>query len=369
VLYAVSKRNSLLQSSCLQGILDRVPTNLAGGSGARDGWPALEQMLLSGGGEVRALTAKLIVALPGSNRQGVDALFDRSLVETRDRKLPELERLQALRILESAPFELIEPLRSELIVPTESPAIQLAALEILNASRDARSGRVMLSGWAGYSPELRSTVLASIFSRENRVSALVAAIEGGDVNVSNLSARQRERLVSNQDPALAKRVELLLQDEKTPETVNAIATKFRASLDVPGDVLRGQGVFDQICASCHEVKGRGFNVGPSLASITGKPNEALLLDLLNPSDKVDPEFRSYTVETHSGETFSGVLAVDSPTSVTLREAQNLEHVILRRDILDLRSSELSLMPSNLGDLLSPQDLADLISFLRGAFSD
>jgi putative heme-binding domain-containing protein len=326
-------------------------------------------MLLSGGGEVRALTAKLIVALPGSNRQGVDALFDRSLVETRDRKLPELERLQALRILESAPFELIEPLRSELIVPTESPAIQLAALEILNASRDARSGRVMLSGWAGYSPELRSTVLASIFSRENRVSALVAAIEGGDVNVSNLSARQRERLVSNQDPALAKRVELLLQDEKTPETVNAIATKFRASLDVPGDVLRGQGVFDQICASCHEVKGRGFNVGPSLASITGKPNEALLLDLLNPSDKVDPEFRSYTVETHSGETFSGVLAVDSPTSVTLREAQNLEHVILRRDILDLRSSELSLMPSNLGDLLSPQDLADLISFLRGAFSD
>ncbi|MDA7680561.1 c-type cytochrome [bacterium] len=146
-------------------------------------------------------------------------------------------------------------------------------------------------------------------------------------------------------------------------------SKFRTAITSVGNRLRGQEVFDRVCASCHQVEGRGFVVGPSLASITGKPNEALLLDLLNPSDKVDPEFRSYTVETRLGESFSGVLTADSPTSVTLLEAQNLEHVILRRDIVDLRSSELSLMPSNLGDILTPRDMADLISFLREAYSD
>ncbi|MDB4798682.1 c-type cytochrome [Verrucomicrobia bacterium] len=369
VLSAVSQCDSRLQSSCLQGILDRVPPASASGIGQGGKWPVLDQLLLSEDGEVKELTVKLIVRLPGASRHGVNALFDRSLDEARDRKGTESDRLQALRILESAPFEMIEPLVSELIGPKESPAIQAAALESLNASRDARSGDAMLDGWSGYSPELRSAALAAIFSRENRIPALIEALEEGRVGPNDLSARQRERLATNKDSILAKRVTRVLQGDKNSVSADTAMSKFRTAITSVGNRLRGQEVFDRVCASCHQVEGRGFVVGPSLASITGKPNEALLLDLLNPSDKVDPEFRSYTVETRLGESFSGVLTADSPTSVTLLEAQNLEHVILRRDIVDLRSSELSLMPSNLGDILTPRDMADLISFLREAYSD
>ena len=369
LLNAVSQRGSRLQSACLQGIVDRIPPASASGVSQGGEWPVLDQLLLSGDVEVKELAVKLIVRLPGTSRRGVDALFDRSLADARDKEGSKTNRLQALRILESAPFELTGPLATELIVPSESPAIQLAALQNMNASLDPRSGKVILKGWSGYSPELRSAVLDAIFSREDRIPALVSALEEDRIEPNDLSARQRERLTTNRDPNVSKRVAFILKEEKASESNAAMMTKFRAALSGVGDRLRGQEVFDRVCASCHEVRGRGFNVGPSLASITGKPNEALLLDLLNPSDKVDPEFRSYTVETHSGETLSGVLAADSPTSVTLREAQNVEHVILRRDILALRSSELSLMPSNLGDLLSTTDMVDLISFLRSAYSD
>ena len=41
--------------------------------------------------------------------------------------------------------------------------------------------------------------------------------------------------------------------------------------------------------------------------------------------------------------------------------------LLRRDLAFLRASAVSLMPANLHEQLGPQDVADLIAFLRKAY--
>jgi len=61
-----------------------------------------------------------------------------------------------------------------------------------------------------------------------------------------------------------------------------------------------------------------------------------------------------------------VLAAETGNSVTLLGADGKSHVLLRTDLKSLRSTGTSLMPEGLETGLSPQDVADLIAFVRAA---
>jgi putative heme-binding domain-containing protein len=62
---------------------------------------------------------------------------------------------------------------------------------------------------------------------------------------------------------------------------------------------------------------------------------------------------------------SGIMAEETPNSITLRGQDGREQTLLRSDIKELRSSGLSLMPEGLEAALQPQDMADLIAALQG----
>ena len=49
----------------------------------------------------------------------------------------------------------------------------------------------------------------------------------------------------------------------------------------------------------------------------------------------------------------------------VRVAGGTEQAVLRSDIASMEPMKLSLMPAGLGSALKPQDLADLIRWLRG----
>ncbi len=60
-----------------------------------------------------------------------------------------------------------------------------------------------------------------------------------------------------------------------------------------------------------------------------------------------PGYETYVVETRSGATVSGVIARESPTSVTLRREEGEEETLLRSSIATLRVSSVSTMPEGL----------------------
>ena len=80
---------------------------------------------------------------------------------------------------------------------------------------------------------------------------------------------------------------------------------------------------------------------PPLGSVINKPDEAILLDILDPSRHIESDFTSYLVVTHQGLTFTGILASDSATSVTLRKDKGASETILRKDIEVMEASQLS----------------------------
>jgi putative heme-binding domain-containing protein len=144
-----------------------------------------------------------------------------------------------------------------------------------------------------------------------------------------------------------------------------LVRQYAAALPSSGDAQKGVVLFRQNCSVCHRLHGEGTEIGPDLAMVTGKPSDVLLTALLDPNQAVESRYIGYNVTTRNGRELSGIISAETPTSITLRSQGGVEEVLLRSDITEMRSSGLSLMPEGLEKALKPQDLADLIAFLRG----
>jgi putative heme-binding domain-containing protein len=91
----------------------------------------------------------------------------------------------------------------------------------------------------------------------------------------------------------------------------------------------------------------------------------VLLNVLDPNKEISPNYVNYTVVLKNGETASGLIAEETPTSISLKRANNVQDTILRQNIESIASSGISLMPEGMESAISQQQMADLIAFLLG----
>ena len=112
------------------------------------------------------------------------------------------------------------------------------------------------------------------------------------------------------------------------------------------------------------MQGEGNRVGPDLSGIAVQPRETMLMNILDPSRQVLPDFVSYTAVTTDGETVTGLITSESTASITLRRPNAPDATIERGRIKQLKADGKSLMPDGLEQGLAVQDMADLLSFLR-----
>ena len=131
-----------------------------------------------------------------------------------------------------------------------------------------------------------------------------------------------------------------------------------------GDPQKGAALFRQHCAACHQFKGEGNNIGPDLGSVADKPVGTLLVAILDPNQAFESRYINYTAVSKDGREISGIIMAETPNSITIRNAGGKDEMILRSELKGLTSSRLSLMPEGLESVLKPQDMADLIGFLR-----
>ena len=91
--------------------------------------------------------------------------------------------------------------------------------------------------------------------------------------------------------------------------------------------------------------------------------EKLLIAIVDPNREVAPPYLAFTLETKAGESHVGILAQETTTSVTVRQAYGREEVIRRADLRGMTCQQQSLMPEGLEAGLTPQDVANLLEFL------
>jgi putative heme-binding domain-containing protein len=137
----------------------------------------------------------------------------------------------------------------------------------------------------------------------------------------------------------------------------------------PGDAPRGRTLFFDLkraaCARCHRANGEGGDIGPDLSDIGGKYERALLIEsMLDPSRQVVEGYRVTTLATTSGRILSGIVKAESAGEVTLVDAEGHRHVIAKSEVSERKLIATSLMPDGVTVGLSPEQFADVVSYLE-----
>lgn len=227
--------------------------------------------------------------------------------------------------------------------------------EVLSAAR-----------WQKYPPTLRAAVLSSIIGHPALAKPLLDAIESGAVPAGMLMPNQKDWLQKLKDDQQRARAEKLFAGGGLAKDRMKVYEETKAQvMALTGHAPHGQKVFRDNCTTCHRLDREGVAVGPDLLDIRSQPKESILLHIVIPEYEIAPNFTMYNCVTKDGRTISGIMVAETPAAVTLREPLAVEETIQRDQIQSIEASKLSLMPQGLEKVIPPQDMADLLAYLRG----
>ena len=299
-------------------------------------------------------------------RKRVEAVLRQASEVALDDHVPESLRLPAIGLLGQTDFGLAAATLLRLLAPRYTLEIQIAAVRALTQLPDAEAaGSLVETGrWAALTPDVREAVLGALMTLEPQTMVLLEALEKGQIAPTDLAPSFRGRLARHRNPDIQKRARALFASVESGDRMQ-VYERLRAQVPArAGSHERGKSIFARYCATCHAFAGVGGNVGPDLSGVRNQPAEALLLHILVPDYEITPGYGAYVVETRDGRILSGRLESEAPHTVTLRDASSGSHVILRSQIASMSAATGSLMPDELERVMSPQDLADLIRYLK-----
>jgi putative heme-binding domain-containing protein len=200
-------------------------------------------------------------------------------------------------------------------------------------------------------------------SREAWALDLVQRIERKELAMSSVDTIQRARLLKHDSPRV-RQIATKLFSSVTSSARSSVVEAYRPALSLKGDAVKGHDVYLRNCSVCHKRGSDGKDIGPDLASVVEHPPEKLLTSILDPNADIQPGFNAYTCTLKGGEQIYGLVAAETANSVTMKLPDASLKTILRSQITTLQSQNLSLMPEGLEGVVSKQDMANLIEFLR-----
>ena len=272
------------------------------------------------------------------------------------------KRLLALRVLAHDEPAVVAPIVLRLLNPSEPPELQLEAAQAIGELRDSELLSQALAGWDRQSVATRRALLNSALRSGPLTEKLLEALEAGQIELVEIATEVRPLLERLADDDLRRRAAELLAQLPVVDRSDVIESR-REALSIAGDRQRGGTIFAAHCATCHLVEGVGARVGPDLSGIAARPPAALLVDILDPSRDVPPDYMNYVVATTDGRVLSGLLAGETATTIALRLPDGVAQSVAREDIERLQSTGKSLMPEGFEARLDSGQLADLLAFL------
>ncbi len=212
-------------------------------------------------------------------------------------------------------------------------------------------------------PALQTAILGSVLATSERTALLLDAIAAGQIQPASLDTVRISRLLDHRDDDIRRRAEQLLADI-VPADREQIFTAYKPVLTMSADAARGRAVFAKHCATCHRIDNLGTDIAPDISDSRERMPEQLLTDILQPNRAIDANYFSYTAVTKNGQVHTGILTTETSTSITLKLAEGKTITLRRPEIDELYSNGVSFMPDGLEKLIPPQDMADLISFIK-----
>ena len=294
----------------------------------------------------------------------IGRMFSQARATAADAKANESDRLLALALLGRDTKKRNEDMKqlAEFLVPQNSAALQSGAVAALGRIADPRVPELLTRGWSAHSPALKGQILDVLLSRAAWQHQLLELVEKRIIPAAEIDATRRQRLLAHRQQTIRTHAAEVFEGAINADR-RKVLNDYKEVETLSGDSRRGKGIFAKSCSICHQVEGVGHAVGPDLQALSNKSPLYLLTEILDPNRNVDSRYVAYVGVTRSGRTFTGLLASESATSITLRAQEGKEQVLLRSELDELQSTGKSLMPEGLEKELSKQDVADLTAYL------
>ncbi|MHA6246358.1 PVC-type heme-binding CxxCH protein [Pontibacter sp. CAU 1760] len=170
--------------------------------------------------------------------------------------------------------------------------------------------------------------------------------------------------------ALAGAMRTAIRDEalKYLKAVNATEGKALPPISElamrSGDVLKGRQMFQQSCSVCHQVGNDGANFGPALTQIGSKlTKDALYVSILHPDAGISFGYEGYVLKLKDGSEVAGIISSETESEVELVSPGGMKNRYERANVVAKTQMEHSIMPANLQQGMSEQELVDLVEYL------
>ncbi|NBX30693.1 heme-binding protein, partial [bacterium] len=155
---------------------------------------------------------------------------------------------------------------------------------------------------------------------------------------------------------------LLSKDPKSDEERNKAMTALAGITG--GNKDNGKAVFRRVCINCHKVYNEGANLGPEMNGVGKRLDSYKLFEsIIDPNAQVDEKYLSTLVVTDDGRSITGLLVSESPEEVVIFDGKE-QKKIKTAEIDERMKLKQSSMPEGLAATLSPNELLDVVEFLR-----
>ena len=295
--------------------------------------------------------------------QKLVAVFSRAATVAADTKVALPARLEAIELLDVAPYAQTRESLMSCLAPGQPEAIQSAAIKSLAQHPTPEVTTALLRSWPHYAPHAKETALASLLIRDDRATALLNAIKSGAIKPTELPAAQVQSLTHHKNSTVAALAQTALASVIPPSRAEVTA-KFLPAVTTPGNGTAGLVLYQARCMVCHRAGGQGIALGPDLITVKTKGREALLTAILEPHKEIAPQFIAYDITTKDGNAYTGIIARDDATGLSLKIMGGAEITLARANVRGSTSAGQSLMPEGLEAGLTVQDMANLLTFIE-----
>jgi putative heme-binding domain-containing protein len=239
--------------------------------------------------------------------------------------------------------------------------VSTAALGLLKKFPADKTAPLLYELLPKLGPNARLEVVKLLTSGKT-VKDFFERIDRGEVPKAFVDAETRWRYLRPNNPmyALAEKIFGKPSNDRA-----AVITAYADAAKTKGDAAKGHQIFATICIACHKLKGEGVDVAPDITDVKIKEKEALLSDILDPNRMVEARWMAYQIDTKDGRMVSGIVAGETSSEVTVKMAGGLTEVVPRANIAKMKCLDASLMPVGLEGGITKEQMADLLSFLKG----
>jgi putative membrane-bound dehydrogenase-like protein len=341
--------------------------------------PRLEEMLKD-----PRLSYKLVVActtaLARIKGQPVtlDNLAGYFLEHLHDRDVSPETRVMALRVLSATHRH--PTLRALLpLLADSNVAVQIEAARTLREHPDEKRMDILsrLAGNNDMADQVRAEAIVGLAAEAPRyIEELLGYVQGDNAVLGRealralvhvkLSEAQKKKVESARKYGdLVTRV--LGQPWTSGRPPARDLDRWLKRLEGPADKAAGHRIFFHPrlagCYRCHQIDGRGADIGPDLSDVGKNDRRHVLESILQPGNLVPPHYQAWILTTSDGKTRTGMLVRTVLDEYTYADPQGNLFKVNTRDIENSRPATTSIMPDALVDVLTDQEVRDLLTFL------